>query len=173
LAEKVGAKGTSRRAVVSVESEGKRSGVRAAITETISGRERAFFDSNILLYADDARFESKQKRAFELILQHREQGTAVLSLQVLQEYFSNATRKLVIDPAEARRKVEIYSRFHLVEPRVSDVFEAIDVYRLHRINYWDAMVVHCASKSGCRVLFTEDLQHGQIIDGVRVVNPFL
>jgi predicted nucleic acid-binding protein len=97
----------------------------------------------------------------------------VLSLQVLQEYFSIATRKLGIDPAEARRKVEIYSRFQLVEPRLSDVFEAIDVYRLHRINYWDAMVVHCAARSGCLQVLTEDLQHGQIIDGVRIVNPFM
>lgn len=138
-----------------------------------SGRIRTFFDSNILLYADDARFDAKQKRAVQLILQHREQATAVLSLQVLQEYFSNATRKLGIDPAEARRKVEIYSRFHLVEPRLSDVFEAINIYRLHRINYWDAMVVHCAATSGCLQVLTEDLQHGQVIAGVRIVNPFL
>lgn len=138
-----------------------------------SGRVRTFFDSNILLYADDGRFDAKRKRSIELILQHREQGSAVLSLQVLQEYFSNATRKLGIDPAEARRKVEIYSRFHLVEPRLTDVLEAIDVYRLHRINYWDAMVVHCARKSGCVQVLSEDLQHGQVIDGVRIVNPFL
>ena len=141
--------------------------------ESASGRVRTFFDSNILLYADDARFDAKRKRAIELILQHRDQGTAVLSLQVLQEYFSNATRKLGIDPVEARRKVEIFSRFHLVEPRLSDVLEAIDLYRLHRINYWDAMVVHCAGKSGCLQVLTEDLHSGQVIGGVRIVNPFL
>jgi predicted nucleic acid-binding protein len=138
-----------------------------------SGQVRTFFDSNILLYADDARFGAKQKRALQLILQHREQATAVLSLQILQEYFSNATRKLGIDPAEARRKVEVYSRFHLVEPRLSDVLKAIDIYRLHRINYLDAMVVHCAAASGCLQVLTEDLQHGEVIGGVRIVNPFL
>ena len=141
--------------------------------ESAAGRVRTFFDSNILLYADDARFDAKRKRAIALILQHREQGTAVLSLQVLQEYFSIATRKLGVDPGEARRKVEIYARFHLVEPRLTDVFEAIDIYRLHRINYWDAMVVLCAGKSGCLQVLTEDLQHGQVIGGVRIVNPFL
>ena len=144
-----------------------------AIGRSSAGRERAFFDSNVLLYADDSRFAAKQRRAVELILEHRRQNTAVLSLQILQEYFSNATRKLGIDPSEARRKVEIYSRFHLVEPRVADVFEAIDLYRLHRINYWDAMVVHCAARSGCRTIFTEDLQSGQTIDGVEIVNPFI
>lgn len=145
----------------------------ASYEGSASGRIRTFFDSNILLYADDARFDAKQKRAVQLILQHREQATAVLSLQVLQEYFSNATRKLGIDPAVARRKVEIYSRFHLVEPRLADVFEAINIYRLHRINYWDAMVVHCAATSGCLQVLTEDLQHGQVIGSVRIVNPFL
>ncbi len=149
------------------------SSIPAASEGSGSGQVRTFFDSNILLYADDARFDAKQKRALQLILQHREQATAVLSLQVLQEYFSNATRKLGIDPAEARRKVEVYSRFHVVEPRLSDVLKAIDIYRLHRINYWDAMVVHCAAASGCLQVLTEDLQHGEVIGGVCIVNPFL
>ncbi len=140
---------------------------------TGSARERTFFDTNILLYADDARFAAKQRRATELLLHHREQNTAVLSLQILQEYYSNATRKLGIDPADAHRKVEIYSRFQLVEPRLADVFEAIHINRLYRISYWDAMVLHCAAISGCREVLTEDLQHGQVMQGVRIVNPFL
>ncbi len=140
---------------------------------TSSARERTFFDTNILLYADDARFAAKQRRAMELILRHREENSAVLSLQVLQEYFSNSTRKLGLDPAEAHRKVEIYSRFQLVEPRLADVLEAIEINRLYRMNYWDAMVLHCAVMSGCRTILTEDLQHGQVIKGVRIVNPFL
>ena len=140
---------------------------------TRSALQRTFFDSNILLYADDARFAAKQKRAVKLILDHRQQNTAVLSLQVLQEYFSNATRKLGVDPAEASRKVEIYSRFQLVEPRLADIFEAIDIFRLYRINYCDAMVIQCAASSGCTTVLTEDLQDGQVIKGVRIVNPFL
>ena len=79
-----------------------------------------FFDSNILLYADDARFPAKQKIAGDLIFEYAAQNAAVVSLQVLQEYYSNATRKLGINPAAARQKVEIFSRFHLVEPELAN-----------------------------------------------------
>jgi predicted nucleic acid-binding protein len=132
-----------------------------------------FFDSNILIYSDDKRYPQKQRTAQSLIRSHRVNRTGVVSLQTLQEYFRNTTRKLGLDPATARRKVEIFSRFHLVEPVLNDVFSAIDLHRLHQISYWDAMVVHCAKKSGCQTVLTEDLNNGQMIDGVRIVNPFL
>jgi predicted nucleic acid-binding protein len=132
-----------------------------------------FFDTNILYYSDDKRSPVKQRLAKSLIRAHFENKTGVVSLQVLQEYFVNVVRKLNLDPAVARRKVEIFSRFHLVEPNLSDVLASIDFHRLHRISYWDAQVVHCARRSGCRVVLTEDLQHGQDFDGVKIVNPFL
>ncbi|HEY1903944.1 MAG TPA: PIN domain-containing protein [Terracidiphilus sp.] len=132
-----------------------------------------FFDTNILFYADDTRNPEKQRLADSLIRTHRENKSGVVSLQVLQEYFVNVCRKLSLDPAIARRKVEIFTRFHLVEPAVSDVLAAIDFHRLHQVSYWDALVIHCARKSGCRVVLTEDLQHGQEFDGVKIVNPFL
>jgi predicted nucleic acid-binding protein len=151
-----------------------RSGMRvAAIPGDAARPQRTFLDTNILLYCDDPADIAKQKRALALVLEHKAQRTGVLSLQALQEYFWNATRKLGLDIELARQKVEVYSRFEVVEPVVGDIFAAIDLHRLHRISYWDALVVHCARKSGCRVVLTEDLQHGQVIDGVRIVNPFL
>jgi len=134
---------------------------------------RSFLDTNILLYCDDRAYISKQQRALELVLEHRAQRTGVVSLQVLQEYFVNATRKLGLDSGLARQKVEDYSRFDVVEPVAVDILAAIDFHRLHRVSYWDALVLHCARKSGCRVVLTEDMQHGREIDGVRIVNPFL
>jgi predicted nucleic acid-binding protein len=132
-----------------------------------------FFDTNVLFYADDVRSPAKQRVADRLIRTHRENKSGVTSLQVLQEYFVNVCRKLKLDPAIARRKVEIFSRFHLVEPAVFDVLAAIDLHRLHQVSYWEALVIQCARKSGCRVVLSEDLQHGQVFDGVRIVNPFL
>jgi predicted nucleic acid-binding protein len=134
---------------------------------------RTFLDTNILLYADDLAYPAKQQRALDLILEHRTRRTGVVSLQVIQEYFVNATRKLGLDPEFARQKVESYCRFEVVEPVATDILAAIDIHRLHRISYWDALVLHCAKQAGCRVLLTEDMQHGQVIDGVRIVNPFL
>jgi predicted nucleic acid-binding protein len=142
-------------------------------TQVPARTQRTFLDTNVLLYCDDRAEAVKRERALELVLQHRSQHTGVVSLQVLQEYFVNAVRKLGIDPGIARQKVEVYSNFELIEPAIGDVLAAIDFHRLNRVSYWDALVIHCARRSGCTVLLTEDLQHGQVFDSVRVVNPFL
>jgi predicted nucleic acid-binding protein len=134
---------------------------------------RTFLDSNILVYAEDSGEPNKQQKAVSLILEHGQQRSGVVSLQVLGEYFSAVIRKLKLDPGVARSQVEFYSRFHVVEPTVTDILAAIDLHRLHGFSYWDSLIVHSARQAGCSVLLTEDMQHGQVIDGVRVVNPFL
>ena len=134
---------------------------------------RTFFDTNILVYADDGAEPVKQRKALDLIKDQRRRRTGVASIQVLQEYFNTAIRKLGMDAAIVRRKIEFLARFDVVETNVSDVLAAIDLHRLHQLSFWDALVIQSARKAGCRVLLSEDLQHGQTIDGVRVVNPFL
>ena len=142
--------------------------------ETLGSRAtRTFFDSNILLYAEDAAFSDKQKKAVELVVEHRRRRTGVVSIQVLGEFFDVATRKLKLDPAVARAQAEFHSRFELVEPTVADAFGAFDLHRLYGYRYWDSLVLRCALISGCKMLLSEDMQHGHVIDGLRIVNPFL
>jgi predicted nucleic acid-binding protein len=133
---------------------------------------RSFFDTNVLLYADDKSAPAKQRRARDLVAEHRRTGTGVVSLQVLQEYFVNVTRKLGVDPRIARRKVELLAEFYVAAPEVSDILAAIDLHRLHGFSFWDALVVRSAQQTGCRVLLSEDFQAGRDIDGVQIVNPF-
>jgi predicted nucleic acid-binding protein len=133
---------------------------------------RSFFDTNILLYADDESAPVKQRRSRDLVAEHRRDGTGVISLQVLQEYFVNVTRKLHVDPRIARRKVELLAEFDVVAPEVADILAAIDLHRLHGFSFWDALVLRSAQQSGCRVLLSEDFQEGRQIDGIQVVNPF-
>ena len=132
----------------------------------------AFFDTNILIYADDTSAATKQSKADALFRDHFEQGTAVLSLQVLQEYYSAVTRKLGTNPEAAQRRVEILASSNLVRFQARDVISAIELHRLTRISFWDAMIVHAARIGGASVLYSEDFQHGSILGGVRVLNPF-
>lgn len=134
---------------------------------------RSFFDTNVLVYTDDDAAPNKKRRALDLIAEHLSAGTGVISIQILQEYFVAATRKLGIEAAVARRKAELFAEFQVVVPDAGDVLAAIDLHRLHGFSYWDALIVHCATRAGCRVLLTEDLQHGRDFNGLRVVNPFL
>jgi len=133
---------------------------------------RSFFDTNILLYTDSADAPAKRKRALDLLGEHRLGRTGVVSLQVLQEYFVAATRKLRVDVDVARRKVELFANFHLVVLDVEDVLAAIDLHRLHQVSFWDALIVRAAKQGGCSELYSEDLQLDRAIDGVRIVNPF-
>lgn len=135
--------------------------------------DRSFFDTNILVYADDKAAPAKQRRAIELVAQHRRAGTGVLSLQVLQEYFVTVTRKLHVDAKIARRKVELLAEFDLVALDLDDILAAIDLHRLHGFSLWDALVLRAAKEAACTVLLSEDLQPGRVIDGVQIVNPFV
>jgi predicted nucleic acid-binding protein len=133
---------------------------------------RSFFDTNVLIYADDKAVVAKQRRALALLAEHRRARTGVVSMQVLQEYFVTVTRKLRVDAAVARRKVELLAEFDVAAPEVGDILAAIDLHRLHGFSFWDALVVRAAKQAGCGVLYSEDMQGEREIEGVRIVNPF-
>jgi predicted nucleic acid-binding protein len=132
----------------------------------------AFFDTSVLVYADDAASPSKQARAIEVIGKYQREGSLVVSLQVLQEYFVATTKKLKVSPLIAQNKVEILARGRVVRFTERDVIASIELHRLIQISFWDAMIVHAARAINASVLYSEDLAHGSVIAGVPVRNPF-
>lgn len=135
-------------------------------------RQRVFLDTNVLIYADDADAGDKRVRAQRTLRDAIVSGTGVISTQVLQEFFVVATRKLGVDVADARRKVELLSSLDVVRIRSDDILAAIDLHRLHSFSFWDALILRCALVAGCMRLLTEDLQDGQVIEGLTIHNPF-
>jgi predicted nucleic acid-binding protein len=133
---------------------------------------RRFLDTNVLVYADDLDAAVKRRRAREILRDAVRSGDGVVSTQVLQEFFVISTRKLGVEPGVARRKVELLAEMDVVRIDLRLILAAIDLHRLESISFWDALVVRAAVAAGCRTLLTEDLQHGQVINGVRVENPF-
>lgn len=144
-----------------------------------SGGEFAFVDSNVLIYAHDEGAGVKREAARAVVERLWEERSGRLSVQVLQEFFVNATvrsgrRRLEapLDVQEAREVVEDFSRWGVHRPGAADVLAAIDIHRRVGVSFWDAMIVQSASSQGCEVLFSEDLNDGQIYEGVRLENPF-
>jgi predicted nucleic acid-binding protein len=131
-----------------------------------------FVDTNVVVYADDADAGRKRDVARALLGRVFSDGSAVISIQVLQEYFSVATRRLGLPPEVARSRVEVMGRLDVVALVADDVLAAIDLHRLHSLALWDALIVRAALISGCRTLYSEDLQHGRRFDSLEVVNPF-
>ena len=134
---------------------------------------RVFVDTNILVYAEDAAAAQKQKRSSAILADLVPSGRMVISTQVLQELFNSATRKLRLPATYVRGLVEDYSQLDVVLVRPELILGAIDLHRLHAISFWDALIIRAASEGGCTSLLSEDLQHGQTIEGVRIENPFL
>lgn len=131
-----------------------------------------FLDSNVLLYADDADAGTRTEVARDLIRRVMADRTGVVSTQVLQEYYVNARRKLGLDGAAAKARVEVYLGFQVVTVTPRLVLDAIDLHRLDTLSFWDALVVRSAEQAGCDRLYSEDLQAGRRFGSLRVVNPF-
>ena len=134
----------------------------------------SFFDTNILVYSVDEGEPEKLKIASELVEEHLVEGNGMLSVQVLREFYS-ASRKLSrpLSDEQAREMVRNFSTFRTLAEDARMVLGAIGISREHMISFWDALIVEAALAGGADRLLTEDLQHGQEIEGLRVENPFL
>lgn len=132
-----------------------------------------FVDSNILVYAHDADAGPKRDRAVESLRLLWESGAGRLSVQVLQEFYVNVTRKLATPVARstAREVVSSYGAW-VHEPTTPDtVTRAIDIAEMAQIMFWDALIVASAEQVQATHVYSEDLNAGQIIAGVKIVNP--
>lgn len=132
----------------------------------------AFFDTNIFVYADDSSNPVRRQKAVALIEEYVQSKSLTISLQIIQEYYAAATRKLQVDPELAQAKVELMAQMRVVRLQERDIISAIELHRLHKLPFWDAMVVHAARLGGARVLFSEDLDHGRSWGGLTVISPF-
>lgn len=132
-----------------------------------------FLDTNVLLYADDRDNGEKTTAARSLIRRCALERTGVVSTQVLQEYYVNARKKLGMDGAAAKERVEAYLEFHVVAISPQLILAAIDLHRLDAVSLWDALVIRAAEAAGCATLYSEDLQNGRRFGGLRIVNPFV
>ncbi len=131
----------------------------------------AFIDTNVLLYRVDLTDQIKCVKAGTLI---SEIGDGfVTSTQVLQEFYANATRKLNLPPPNAVRALDSFCQRKVIQVTPSLIFAAIETSERNRISFWDGLIVEAAVAGRCKVIYTEDLNHGQRIRGVLVQNPFV
>lgn len=135
---------------------------------------RVFVDTNILVYAHDVSAGTKHERSRDLTKELWNSRRGCVSVQVLQELFVTLTRKVEkpVEPDEARAIVSDLSTWDVCVPDANDVLAAISLHRRFSLSFWDAMIVHCAAKVGCDILYSEDLSQDQAYDGVQVLDPF-
>jgi len=134
-----------------------------------------FLDTNVLVYLFDSSAPAKQKRAQEILETETRQGQALLSTQVLQEFYVAVTRKLTkpLDEKSAERAVHDLASLPIVQVDTPMVLAAVARSRHDRFSFWDALIVESAVVGRASRIYSEDLQHGRVMDGVRIENPFL
>lgn len=133
---------------------------------------RYFVDTNVFVYRRHAEAGPKQARAAAIVERLWREGDGRTSVQVLQEYYNVATRKLLLPAKEIRLSVR---RLFVWKPVAADleIFQrAWNIEDRYALSFWDALVVASAQAADCTHLLTEDLQDGQDLDGLIVMNPF-
>lgn len=133
---------------------------------------RCFIDTNILIYAESQDEPLKQRIALNLIRHLRFERLGVLSTQVLNEYIQVSLRKLGLPHAHIREQLRCYRQLDLAAVTPDTIELALDLHQSHALSYWDALIVASAHIAGCAVLLTEDMGTGQVLAGVKLVNPF-
>ena len=135
--------------------------------------EIVFVDSNILLYAHDRDAGEKRHIAQNILVRLAIERRGALSMQVLQEFYTNATRTLArkLPKHEARDIVEDFAHW-CIETTPEEILLAFAIEDRTHLHFWGALIVAAAKKAGASRILSEDWNHGQIIEGIRIENPF-
>ena len=137
--------------------------------------DRFFLDTNVFVYAFDTRAPAKAKRAAQLIRRAVDTGQGVISFQVVQEFFNVALRRFAepISVPEAEQYLTtVLQPLIAIHSSPALYLEALGIAEKHRIGWYDSIIVAAALQAGCGKLYSEDLQPGRSMDGLRIENPF-
>jgi predicted nucleic acid-binding protein len=137
-------------------------------------RDLQFVDTNILIYAHDRSAGEKHRCARDLVRGLWQSGEGCLSVQVLQEFYVNVTQKVAkpLAPEVAAQIIADLSVWQVHRPGAEDVLDAIRLQDRYQISFWDATIIASAIQLGCRTIWSEDLNPGQVYQTVTVANPF-
>ena len=134
-----------------------------------------FLDTNIFVNSFDLRDPRKRDLALDLIHKTSESSTARISYQVVQEFVNVATKKFSnpLKSSDARMYVEsIMSQMWHVNSSLGLMNKALEIQEWWAYSFYDSLIIASALEAGCSILYSEDLQHGQTIEGLRIINPF-
>lgn len=131
-----------------------------------------FVDTNILIYAYDRTAGDKHRLASALLANLWQSRRGCISVQVLQEFYVAGIGMASRQTSDLRSVLRDLSEWQVHTPNASDVLDAVELHERMQISFWDAMILHSALSLGCRIVWSEDLNPGQLYGGVRLLNPF-
>ncbi len=138
-------------------------------------KDKVFVDTNILVYAHDLSAKDRYVKAFAVLEHLWEEQAGVISTQVLQEFYITVTRKIKspLKPAQARDIIINYLAWPVQVNDPQSAVRASEIEEKNGISFWDALIVDAAIQLNAKKIISEDLNSGQVIEGVLIENPFL
>ena len=133
---------------------------------------RSFIDTNVLVYAEASDEPHKQRQALALLKSLYDANLGVLSTQVLQEYCNVALKKLKLPAQHVRAQLDLYEQFEVVQVTPQIIRAGLDLHQTRSVAFFDAIVLASAHAAGCNVIWTEDMNAGEVVNGVGISNPF-
>ena len=141
--------------------------------QTVTESNKIFFDTNILVYSVDENDLQKKEIASQLLTDASSSKTGIISTQSLQEFYNVAVKKLKLSKQIAKEYVELFSNQLTVrQVTVSLILNAIDISIKNKLSFWDSLILSSANDNGCIIVYSEDLNNGQIVGGTKILNPF-
>ena len=135
-----------------------------------------FLDTNIFVYSFDEKDKNKRQKSLLLIREALKSNHGVTSFQVVQEFLNVAVKKLVV----ALTFEDLNDYLQTVLLLICDTYpthelyqHALELHRTHKVTFYDSLILAAAIKADCEVLYSEDMQHGRVVSGVKIQNPFL
>jgi predicted nucleic acid-binding protein len=133
---------------------------------------KIFIDTNILIYSLDNFNPEKKEMSRALIRDLIKNQTPVISTQIIQEFYVVATKKLDLDSLIIKQVINTFEQFEIVQINFEYIKDAIDISILNKLSFWDALVLTAAKSAKCSYLYSEDLNSGQIVKGIKIINPY-
>jgi len=133
---------------------------------------QSFIDTNIIVYANDARDKEKQAIALNVITEYMKTGMGVISTQVLQEYVHVALNKLHQRQDVILRQLVLLEELNVVQQSPALIRRAVEIKAAYQISFWDACIIAAAEYAKCSVILSEDMNAGQFYSGIAMQNPF-
>lgn len=134
--------------------------------------DKSFFDTNVLLYMHSVADPGKQAIAQQVFRECAAGGRIIISTQVVEEFHSAGRRKLRLPVDQMRLLTTDLLDLPMVEIAAVHILMALEYEEQYQVSFWDALILAAANWADVPVLYTEDLNDGQLYGGVRVENPF-
>jgi len=138
-------------------------------------KDKIFIDTNILVYANDPSDRKKNRIARQAILEGIQKENIAISTQVISEFYVTVTRKILtkMSSEAAKQEIRLLRTIEIDEIDYHSILSAINISVQHQLSFWDSLIITSAKKLDCQVIYSEDMNSGQTIENIQIVNPFI